>query len=424
MKYKLSVIPAVSHVFKEYLIYWLVFFIPVNKMISSYIIIAIFLFWLMEGKFKERFKLVVDDKKRVFLFSLSALYFLYLIGLIFTKNFSYAGFDLQVKLSLFIFPLIFSTTDFKYYKNENIFIVLSYFITGVVLNTLICIISAAYQYFFKDHDSGHFLYARFSGTMGFHPTYIAMYINFAIMAMLTMLFNDIHYTATKYKNRFKIYIVFLSIIIILLSSKAGIISMLITYLIFIIYLIIKQKRLKLGISILASIIVLCVGIFTLVPSSLNRLKVAFTVVSQNSNDIKETGESTSDRILIWKASTDIIKDNFITGVGTGDVKDVLMDKYKEKNLWFTYDHKLNAHNQFIQTFISIGVLGFLTLLASIIIPMIYAIKRNNMIYVFFLLIFFINILVESMLENQAGVVFYAFFSSFLLMVSYKKTITD
>ena len=80
MKYKLSVIPAVSHVFKEYLIYWLVFFIPVNKMISSYIIIAIFLFWLMEGKFKERFKLVVDDKKRVFLFSLSALYFLYLIG--------------------------------------------------------------------------------------------------------------------------------------------------------------------------------------------------------------------------------------------------------------------------------------------------------------------------------------------------------
>ena len=101
-----------------------------------------------------------------------------------------------------------------------------------------------------------------------------------------------------------------------------------------------------------------------------------------------------------------------------------MDKYKEKNLWFTYDHKLNAHNQFIQTFISIGVLGFLTLLASIIIPMIYAIKRNNMIYVFFLLLFFINILVESMLENQAGVVFYAFFSSFLLMVSYKKTITD
>ena len=104
MKYKLSVIPAVSHVFKEYLIYWLVFFIPVNKMISSYLIIAIFLFWLMEGKFKERFKLIIDDKKRVFLFSLSALYFLYLIGLIFTKNFSYAGFDLQVKLSLFIFP--------------------------------------------------------------------------------------------------------------------------------------------------------------------------------------------------------------------------------------------------------------------------------------------------------------------------------
>lgn len=200
--------------------------------------------------------------------------------------------------------------------------------------------------------------------------------------------------------------------------------MLLTYIIFIVYIIVTQKRYKLGITLLLAIIISCAGLFTLVPSVFNRLKVAAEVVSKDKTEIKEVGESTSDRLLIWRASNEIIKDNFYTGVGTGDVKDVLLEKYKERNLWYSYEHKLNTHNQFLQTFIALGVLGFLALLASLFVPLMYAIKRKNMIHVFFILIVFFNILVESMFENQAGVVFYAFFSSFLLMVSYKKTIND
>jgi len=419
-----SKVSTTSTRIKSSVILFLCFFLPLSKIVSSYLIVFIVLLWLLEGKFIERFKLIVSDKKRVFLFSLSTLYFLYLIGLIFTKNFTYAGFDLQVKLTLFIFPLVFSTMDYKFYTNEKISDCTLVFTDGLLFNIIISLAFATYYFLFKDHNTGHFLYAELSGTLGFHPTYLAMYLNFGIAVILSLI-NSESYNINRGKRNFLlINVVLFSIIIILLSSKAGIISMLITYLIFIVYLIIKQKRLKLGVILLTAIIISCFGIFTIVPSSLNRLKVAFEVASKYNSETKEEGESTMNRILIWKASTEIIKENFLTGVGTGDVKDALLSKYKEKNLMSLYNCKLNAHNQFLQTFISIGIIGFLTLLASIIIPLIYAIKRNNMIYVFFLIIFFINILVESMLENQAGVVFYAFFSSFLLMVSFKKTITD
>ncbi len=409
---------------KSVVLIFLCFFIPLSKLISSYLIIFILLIWLLEGNFKQRFKLVLNEKKRKFLFSLSTLYFLYLIGLIFTKNFSYAGFDLQVKLTLFIFPLVFSTLDYKFYNNDKISDYFIAFINGLLINIVFCLVYAAYFFIFKDHDINRFLYARLSGTMGFHPTYLAMYLNFAIMTILSMLINESYNVKTKKRKYLIAFVILFSISIILLSSKAGIISMLLTYIIFIVYIIVTQKRYKLGITLLLAIIISCAGLFTLVPSVFNRLKVAAEVVSKDKTEIKEVGESTSDRLLIWRASNEIIKDNFYTGVGTGDVKDVLLEKYKERNLWYSYEHKLNTHNQFLQTFIALGVLGFLALLASLFVPLMYAIKRKNMIHVFFILIVFFNILVESMFENQAGVVFYAFFSSFLLMVSYKKTIND
>jgi hypothetical protein len=46
-------------------------------------------------------------------------------------------------------------------------------------------------------------------------------------------------------------------------------------------------------------------------------------------------------------------------------------------------------------------------------PAVAAFRRKDYIYFFFIILFSMNILVESMFENQAGVVFYAFFNSLL-----------
>jgi len=128
-----------------------------------------------------------------------------------------------------------------------------------------------------------------------------------------------------------------------------------------------------------------------------------------------TSDGTSERILIWKTSFEIIRENFLFGVGTGDIKDELMRKYNEKKMTTAYNLKLNAHNQYLQSFIATGFLGFIIFLSSLILPAIIAIRQKNIIYLMFIFLVAFNFLFESMLEVQAGVVFYAFFNSLLFI---------
>ena len=63
-----------------------------------------------------------------------------------------------------------------------------------------------------------------------------------------------------------------------------------------------------------------------------------------------------------------------------------------------------------ETFVTLGVFGFSLMAALLLIPLFRALRKGEYLYVSFLLIFAINILFESMLESQAGVIFYAFFN--------------
>ena len=134
----------------------------------------------------------------------------------------------------------------------------------------------------------------------------------------------------------------------------------------------------------------------------------------------ETSKSTTDRIDIWKASVDIIKSNIFLGVGTGDVKDELIRSYKERNIEHALELKLNAHNQYLQTFMTLGIPGIATLLLMLLLPMIAAFRNRYFLYFVFLLLFSLNILVESMFEMQGGVVWYAFFNIMLFSVKHEQ----
>jgi O-antigen ligase len=77
------------------------------------------------------------------------------------------------------------------------------------------------------------------------------------------------------------------------------------------------------------------------------------------------------------------------------------------------NQKLNAHNQYLQTFISIGIIGLIILLYMLVFPAIRAFQQKDFIFMIFLAVFAVNIMLESMLENQAGVIFYALFNVIL-----------
>ena len=75
--------------------------------------------------------------------------------------------------------------------------------------------------------------------------------------------------------------------------------------------------------------------------------------------------------------------------------------------------RLNAHDQYLQTYIALGIFGTLLLIINLLVPGWFAIRRIHFIYFSFLAVFAFNILFESMLEVQAGVIYYGFFNALL-----------
>jgi O-antigen ligase len=211
-------------------------------------------------------------------------------------------------------------------------------------------------------------------------------------------------------------ILFLSVMVILLSSKAGLLTLALIIMLAAVY---SWKRMKLklaGLVILGSGVMLFVLGYWLVPVAFSRISAAGHAVKAQPEKGRVQAESNADRMAVWVTAIEIIKKNYVFGVGTGDVKDALMEGYKKNGLIPAYEHKFNAHNQYLQTFVTLGLAGFLALVAILLLPALRALKGRQDLYLAFLLIFAMNILFESMLEIQAGVVFYAFFNAFLFSV--------
>ncbi|MGQ9847171.1 MAG: O-antigen ligase family protein, partial [Bacteroidales bacterium] len=127
-----------------------------------------------------------------------------------------------------------------------------------------------------------------------------------------------------------------------------------------------------------------------------------------------TTKSNDARWLIWQAGLAVVKENPILGVGTGDVKDALIDEYAKRQMLGAIEKKLNAHNQFLETAVGQGIIGILVFLFVFLIPFIKALKEKNIVWMLFLLLISFNFLFESMLNTQMGVFFFAYFYSFFI----------
>ena len=392
-----------------YLLLILSFCLPLNKKVLPYIIICIILNWFIRWNFRLNF-IPIFKSKNILLFI--SFFLLYVVGILYSHDLNYAADDILLKLSLFIFPIVlFISSEYSFDKIKSILLA---FISGCFVACIGCLIHSTISYY-QTHDLIAFFYGNLS--IIHHPGYFSMYLTFVNSLLIFHTFLKQSRPSTRNIFLLSILIVFFSLFIILLNSKTGIFSSLWIFFISLIYFFIGNKRYLMLIGSMLSILLFFLLIYHFFINPVNPRFAKPQEMFQNKSEVidKTTTESSSVRVLIWQAATEIIKDNFIFGVGTGDVKDVLLEKYKEQGMTGAYKEKLNAHNQFLQTFIALGLPGITLLLSSFIFPIVLAFKKKNFIYISFLVIVFINFLTESMLETIAGVLFYAFFNSLLMV---------
>jgi O-antigen ligase len=147
-----------------------------------------------------------------------------------------------------------------------------------------------------------------------------------------------------------------------------------------------------------------------------RLYQALWEINDYRNGGNISGHSITQRMEFWKAAIYIIKDHWLIGVGTGDVRKAFDRKYDEMNSSLTKNFRLRAHNQYLEIGVASGIVGILWLLASLIYPAVKTKKLYTYIYFIFWAIAVLSMFSEDTLETQAGVTFYAFFNSLLLFL--------
>ena len=385
------------------------FFIPVYDRITALLIGLLVLNWLVEGRFVQKFQLIKDNKSRRNLLFFSVLYLIHLVGLAYSQNLDFGLFDLEIKLSLLIFPVIFSTIDFKILEGKIKHIFFG-FLAGSFTTTII-LLTHSFINFTESLSLSEFFYGRLAWYH--HSSYLAMFIVFSIGIMSYYLLSQKEVLSKNMQILFTAGVIYFSAFVIILSSKAGIISLALVIITFAGYIIYQKKYLK-GLMILVTSALVFWLALNYLPALSSRINEAVDTLATEKleNDIED---STGERILVWQTSLEIIKENFLFGVGTGDIKDRLVQEYEKENISKAYQARLNAHNQYLQTFIALGLMGFLILILVLIFPLVLSFKEKNTIYLLFLLLFGFNLLFESMLERQAGVVFYAFFNGVLFL---------
>ena len=120
------------------------------------------------------------------------------------------------------------------------------------------------------------------------------------------------------------------------------------------------------------------------------------------------------RIEFIKASLNIIKENILFGVGTGDIANAFANYYEETNSKLLPENRFRSHNQYLAITVAFGIVGLLWFLFSMFYPIFADKKNRNYLYLIFIFIMALSMLTEDTLETQIGVTLFAFFNSFLV----------
>jgi O-antigen ligase len=385
------------------LIFLVVLFMPFGFMMGP-LAVLLFVCWIFSGEWKTKWENIKTAK---FLWVWIAFFVWNAFSYAWTANTASGQFNLQVKIPLLGLPLVLASMRFDARTSRRIF---ATFIFGLFASGLFMLCRSSWI-FFTEHQNT-FYYQDFCHRVG-HPAYLSMYFCTGLM----LLFHGIllqSFPPKPWKVLAISLCLFFAVIIFLLSSKLGLISMILLFGGYIIYSIIRFKRYIVGIS---ALLVMCIGFFIALkvfPQVGERIKNMTAMFSSHAPINPAEVESNRVRFLIWEAASSVIERHSLNGVGIGDAQDSLIGEYRTRGMTGAIEKNLNAHSQFFQTAVETGIPGMILLLLLFLLPVVYGLRRQFGFIVLLASLIFLNIAPEAMFEAQAGVIFVSFFYCLIL----------
>ncbi|HEU4716993.1 MAG TPA: O-antigen ligase family protein [Bacteroidia bacterium] len=335
-----------------------------------------------------------------------------LIGMIWSAEGSSS--IVTVKFSWLIFPIIFFLVPLSG-KTETAAVKTS-FLGGLLVSTFVCTWWAFTRYHVSRNPADLF-YTGFS--MFMHPSYYAMYVT----AGCIFLWEKIMGNGNGMRMQLVSFVLLLwfGFVLVMLQSKAGIIvSLSLVGIMGLVYSWKTKKMITGAIGLAAFYFLFWAATRYVVTSNNSRIFNAEYNVTHFTAQAEKAPESSQMRILVWQSDWELIRSNFLAGVGSGDVVTELKKVYHRRGITKAEEEGLNAHNQYFQSWLEAGIGAFVALLAALAVPGLTAVRKKDLVLGLFLAAIILNFGVESMLCTQAGTMFTAFFLSFLFSAAETK----
>lgn len=166
----------------------------------------------------------------------------------------------------------------------------------------------------------------------------------------------------------------------------------------------KQWRKRLAIALG---LVLLLGI--LVPKRYFGRFVQLPKWEYNISGGPEDFNSATYRLAEWSSAWIAIQRAPLLGSGIGDNRKALFKVYEEREFYQGLKMNFNAHNQFLETSLVLGIIGLLALLYWLGVYGMEAIQQRSLLLITLWAFGVLSLLTESMLERAWGVLFFALF---------------
>lgn len=364
---------------------WLFCFaLPIWPRLAAWIAALILLIWAFQSSRSRPWARLAKPVSLL----LPLLFLWYLAGLAYTANQPAGWQNVETKLSLLIFPLVLLSAPAEKLRPWQW---IRAFVAGCLAVVLISLSSAVWVYLTRGES--FFFYEKLSSFLGLHPTYFAMYLGLALFGVVS---------DKDMPLRLKIALAsFFLLFFFLLSARMQLLLLAALTLGALWIWAAKLGAIRTATFATLGSMVLFSGLLILLPGTRHRFQ---RLLHPTDNVRMET----------WNASIDLLRQHPLLGTGTGDFNGALIEVYQEKGFYTALKDKLNAHNQYLQTAATLGFPASLLLVIGLAWPLALAWKEKDPLFAWFLLLFALSNLTESMLETQRGTIFYGFFNSLFL----------
>ncbi len=346
-----------------------------------------------------------------------SLYLVYAVYVLFTRHTDWANTYLENKLSFFLLPLLLA---FRPKEKFDFSLPIGLYLLGAIV-----LLVQGYAASLSKYNTGlginSFLTSEFS--IVHHPTYFSVYLLLAIILCIYALRNKL--PGFKPFWVYPLCLVFFIAYFQCLSLAGMLFGMALSGFLFIRFIYLQWGK---AISALSLVFVFLASYLAVnyVPQIEGEWSGAMWYAKEYMKDpetyvrTQTTPESGSqERLIMWTVAGKAIA-AYPMGVGTGNVDEVLGGFLRRFNQHQLAEKELNPHNQYLQTAVETGIFGLLILLAVLFTAFRAGLRRRNWILLIMTAGLAFNMLFESMLQRQSGIVFYTFILVLLAYYPFQK----